>query len=278
MLAVAPSNNLLWMQSYYNNTLLSGLAMGATEVGCDLLLATHADELHAEGDVGGYGDRCIGIVLVMPPRTSRLALRLSRGTIPTMIIGQRATFNVPHITVDDSVGATAAMRHLFEIGHRSIGHLAGPLDRDDALDRLSAYSTFGRMHGLAMPDRWVGMGDYTYEGAMEIAREILSQPDRPTAIFAANDAMALALLDMAKELRIRVPEELSVIGFDDSQEANCAFPSLTTVNQPVQEMARRCIYMLVDHVRNCTPLGDVVLETGLVVRDSTAPPHAFATV
>lgn len=266
------------MQSYYNHLLMGGLALGAMEVGCDLLIATQADELHAEGDVDGYGAGCIGIVMVMPPRTSRLALRLSRGTLPTMIIGQRATFSVPHITVDDSVGATAAMRHLFEIGHRRIGHIAGPLDRDDALDRLSAYSTFGRTHGLAMPDRWVGMGDYTYEGAREISREILSQPDRPTAIFTANDAMALALLDVAKELQIQVPEELSVIGFDDSQEATCAFPPLTTVNQPVQEMARQCIDMLVNHARNRTPLGDVVLETSLVVRDSTAPPRAFAIV
>lgn len=265
-----------WMYSYYIQSLLNGLFTASAEEGCDLLFAMNPSSIHGTGELDKPPGAYDAVVLILPPRESRVASRLARGRVPTIIIGQRATFDIPHVTADDTVGATAAMQYLFELGHRRVGHIAGPLQHDDALDRLSAYSTFGHANGLAMPDRWIGMGDYSFENVRDIAREILSLSDRPTAIFAANDLMALAVLEAAHHFGIRVPEELSVVGFDDSQDAHRADPPLTTVLQPTEEVARRCIQSLMQSLATGQPPENILLETTLVIRRSTAPPPSIA--
>ncbi|RYG41542.1 LacI family transcriptional regulator, partial [bacterium] len=193
------------IHSAYGQELLTGLVEGGLAAGVDLLMATDTRELHTKGDLGGYEGRFDAVVLSIPPRDSRLPAALLRTEIPTMVIGQRATFEIPHVFADDAAGVATAMGHLYGLGHRRIGHIAGPLHHDDALDRLSAFSTFGRAHSLSMPDRWIAMGDYTFPGPVEELTRMLSLPDRPTAIFAANDDMALGVIKVATELGLRVP-------------------------------------------------------------------------
>ncbi|RYG36815.1 LacI family transcriptional regulator [bacterium] len=260
------------IHSAYGQDLLTGLVEGGLRAGVDLLIASDTRELHATGDLSGYFGRFDAVVLSVPPRDSRLPSAILRTEAPTMVIGQRATFDIPHVFADDATGVTKAMQHLYDLGHRRIAHIAGPLHHDDALDRLSAFSTFGRSRSLAMPDRWIAMGDYTFPGPVEELTRMLSLPDRPTAVFAANDEMAIGVIKVAKEMRLRVPEDLSVVGFDDSPASRFSTPGLTTVRQPVFEMSHACLAALAKCLKTGGRPTDILLATELLVRGSTAPP------
>jgi DNA-binding LacI/PurR family transcriptional regulator len=176
------------------------------------------------------------------------------------------------VRIDDVETAGIAMRHLVELGHSRIGYVGGSLedqlDFAAPLDRLSGYRCAMADAGHPVKPGWEVVGDFTVRGGLAATRLLLEADPRPTAIFAASDEMAIGTLRAARELGLRVPEDLSVIGIDDHEMAS--YFDLTTVRQPVHEQGR------VAAVQVLAALGDedwrpeqVILPTELVVRRTT---------
>lgn len=181
---------------------------------------------------------------------------------------------LPSVESDNLAGAHAATRHLVQLGHRRVAFLTGRPDLRSSELRLAGYRRALAEAQVPFDPALVTEGSYSRELARASARDLLTGPHRPTAVFAANDLSALGTLDLARDLGLRVPHDLSVIGFDDIPEAAQADPPLTTVHQPIQRMGRTAVDMLVARLEGAPPHaeGPVVLETRLVLRATTAPP------
>jgi LacI family transcriptional regulator len=162
---------------------------------------------------------------------------------------------------------------LYSLGHRRIAFVGGPQDLTTAKRRERAYLEFCRSRNLEVPARFVQVGDYTMQSGREAGLFLLGINARPTAILAANDMMAFGVIESAHELDINIPREVSVAGFDDLPTAAERFPSLTTVHQPVAEMAERSAQLLVDALNSGElPKNQITFPVSLVTRASTAAP------
>ncbi|WP_162467068.1 LacI family DNA-binding transcriptional regulator [Streptomyces cavernae] len=174
------------------------------------------------------------------------------------------------VDTDQAGGARDAVRHLLDLGHRTVWHLAGPEGSFAAQRRADAWRTTLTAAGCVPPP--VVRGDWSAESGYRAGLRLAEQEDC-TAVFAANDQMALGLLRALHERGRRVPEDVSVIGFDDIPEAGSFLPPLTTVHQDFAEVGRRCVEGVLRQMRQeTTEHGTTLVPTRLVVRDSTAPP------
>ena len=180
---------------------------------------------------------------------------------------------LPTVTADNLQGARLGVGHLLELGHTRIGMITGRADLVSAQRREEGYREALRAAGLPVDEALVRNGAFEPEPAHVAARELLTLPEPPTAIFAANDLSALETLEVAAELGVRVPDQLSVVGFDNIPESALADPPLTTVEQPIRRMGHDAIEMLTQLIRGrLLEEPHVTLETRLEVRRSTAPP------
>jgi len=197
---------------------------------------------------------------------------------PLVIIDpNNETPDYPALIATNQEGALAAMNYLTGLGHRRIGHIAGEMKLVSANQRLQGYKDGLAAAGIPLNEDLIEMGDYTTETALICARKLLSLPDRPTAIFAANDMSATGVYQAARELGLRIPEDLSVIGFDNLREAAYLNPPLTTIDQFVEKMGTMATEMLVKLVKgeslpiNPAEEGHLYkIPTQLVIRDSCA--------
>ncbi|QRP49135.1 LacI family DNA-binding transcriptional regulator [Amycolatopsis sp. FDAARGOS 1241] len=182
---------------------------------------------------------------------------------------------LPAIVSDNLRGAQLATEHLLGLGHRRIALLAGRPDLQSAQLRETGYRHALAAAGVEVDETLVVAGDYDGELAAASARELLTRPDRPTAVFAANDTSAIATLEAASALGLRVPDDVSVVGFDNIPESALCTPPLTTVEQPIREMGHRAITVLIGLMNGGPEEREpVVLDTKLVVRSSSAAPRA----
>lgn len=189
----------------------------------------------------------------------------------------------PALIATNQEGALTAMNYLTNLGHRRIGHIAGEMKLVSAYQRLQGYKDGLAAAGIPLNEDLIAMGDYTTEMAVTCAHKLLSLPERPTAIFAANDMSAMGVYQAARELGLQIPADLSVIGFDNLREAAYLSPPLTTIDQAVEKMGTLATEMLVMLV-NGQPLPINPAEEGhlhkiptqLVIRDSCAsvPRHS----
>ena len=177
--------------------------------------------------------------------------------------------SVPSVIATNHVGAMEAMEYLIGLGHRRIGFIQGRPDMRSSARRFEAYQDSLAAAGIAYDPSLVQDGDYTRERGLPAARRLLDRGDRPTAIFAANDKSAMGVLDAARELGLRVPEDLSVLGFDNIPEVEQQYPRLTTVDQSIQEMGQVAVSLLIRLLQD-EPLESLIYKvpTRLVVRES----------
>jgi LacI family transcriptional regulator len=183
--------------------------------------------------------------------------------------------DLPTIDADNLSGAKNAVEHLLALGHRRIGLVGGRRDLQSAMLRESGYRQAFADAGIRVDERLMVDGEYDPEVTRTVVGGLLTSRRRPTAIFAANDVSALATVDVAGSLGLRVPEDLSVVGFDNIPESALSTPPLTTVEQPIREMGHRAVDLLIALIRGERPgLTHVTLDTRLVIRGSTtaAPP------
>ena len=226
---------------------------------------------------GVLARRPSGVVLVLSDLDDTQRAQLTSRDIPFVVLdpaGDPAD-GVPSVGANNWLGGLTATRHLIELGHRRIAVLGGPWRMMCSRARVDGYRTALETAGIAVDPALVREGNFHHEAGHAAGRELLSLPVRPTAVFAGNDLQALGVYEAARELGLRVPEDLSVVGFDDLPLARWVGPPLTTVRQPLVEMAETATQLALDLGRGHRPAATRVdLATTLVVRDSTARPAA----
>jgi LacI family transcriptional regulator len=255
---------------------IRGVDQQVASSGYDLLLCTtHARrEKEAEYVARLSHGMVDGLLIVLPRELPEYVEQLRAEAFPFVIIDYDAEApgcNV--VNASNRVGTRGAIEHLIALGHRRIGFITGRPAVGAAAERLAGYREAMSAAGLEVRERDVVPGDFLEPRGYEAARQLLVGPDRPTAIFASSDNAAFGVLRCAREAGMAVPGELSVVGFDDIPEASYVSPPLTTVRQPLREMGRvavRRLMSLLDDPRQ--PPAQIVLETELVLRGSTAPP------
>jgi len=218
-----------------------------------------------------------GSLLVLPLESIAELREIQRVDLPFVVIDPSTPLDedVPVVAATNWAGGRKATEHLIGLGHTRIGVITGFRGWCASIDRLAGYHSALMAAGIPIIPEYVREADFWIEGGGRAARELLALPSRPTAIFAMSDAMAVGTLAAARELGIQVPAELSVVGFDDIAMAALAYPALTTISQPLQEMGRLAVTLLYRQIAG-QPLdaNRAELSTKLVVRDSTAPPPA----
>ncbi|PBC78877.1 LacI family transcriptional regulator [Streptomyces sp. TLI_235] len=218
--------------------------------------------------------RPLGVVLVFSSLPLEVKQQLRSRAIPFVIIDPAGDPepDVPSVGSANWAGGLAATRHLIECGHRRIAIITGPEDMLCSLARLDGFRSAMGMAGLEIPAGYVSFGDFHVEGGRRRATELLARPDRPTAIFAGSDLQALGVLEAARVHGLKVPDDLSVVGYDDVPIAQWTSPALTTVHQPLRQMAEEAAQMLIRMRAEGGSPARLELATSLVVRKSTAPP------
>jgi LacI family transcriptional regulator len=219
-------------------------------------------------------------VLLAPPACDQPVLldMIERQRLPYARITPHSDLDRGLVVAMDEVAAGHTVAtHILSLGHRRVGIILGDPSHAASRGRLEGYRQAFDEAGVAIDDSLVGTGDFTYDVGYRVARELLDGPLRPTAILAQNDDMAVAAIAAARDFGLSVPQDLSVAGFDNSEVSRTAWPPLTTVHQPVREMAwdaaNRLIAMLDADTDGDAPRRRDHLHE-LLVRASTAPPSS----
>lgn len=209
-----------------------------------------------------------GLIIVAPTIEVATVIRPLAGSLPIVIIatGLDAPEPMHVVAVDHEQGARDATRHLLDLGHRTVAHIAGPDNWFDARARLSGWQAEVRRAGAPelepLPGGWDARDGYA------AAERMLALPERPTAVFAANDLLALGLIRRLHEVGLRVPEDVAVVGYDDSAGSDYFTPALTTIRQPFDTVGNRAISVLIKTIEGANPSNMLIVPT-LIVRESS---------
>ena len=178
------------------------------------------------------------------------------------------------IETHDYVGAAEAARHIATLGHSRIAHIKGPETFLSAKERLRGFQVGLAEFGLSVANDYLLTGGYTFESGVECGQRLIELDQPPTAVFCGNDEMAVGVFKAARDAGVRIPEDLSVVGFDDSPIAERIWPALTSVRLPIKHMGRIAAQLLVsNHDRmSMEPPSAISVMPSLVVRNSTAAP------
>lgn len=218
--------------------------------------------------------RTDGLLIISMPINDQQAERIINNDMPVVLIdSDKPEFS--RVNVDDQVGGRMATEHLINLGHKNIAfissHLENPLQFSSTLNRYHGYCKALDMAGIPINPNYQKEGEHGREEAEEMAISLLQQPDPPTAIFASSDTKAVGVLDAAKTLNIKVPEQLSVIGYDNIRDAE--YLNLTTIQQPLFQaglVGGETLLRLIDQPQ--TRPDEIILPVELIIRDTTAPP------
>lgn len=177
---------------------------------------------------------------------------------------------VPTVCIDNVRAAEDAVNHLIELGHRDIAFINGPKDSPLCRDRLKGYRQAMKSAGLSVPSGWIRNGDFSLRSGHQRMSAILEEVEKPSAVFCANDEMAIGAMQAARETGLKLPKELSVIGFDDIEIAEYAHPTLSTVHQPREQMGEQAMRLMLDILDKRAHIGSrIVLSHELIPRDSS---------
>ncbi len=273
------------MTTFYTLEIMKGAATAALESGVALATSytpvpgTYPRPVPLEDEwfdmvkASGY----LGVIVLTLQLSSRHIAKAAELDLPLVAIDP-ANALPPHVT---SIGATnwngglEATRHLISLGHTRIAYIQGKEASVPSRERLEGYLSALRMNNISPRTDLVVGNDFSYETGLTAGRELLTRPidERPTAVFAGSDNSALGVYEAARELGLRVPDDVSVIGFDDTLMASWATPRLTTIRQPLHDMGAAGIRTVMDLAqgRPLTAAGHIRVSTTLILRDSTGP-------
>ncbi len=216
-----------------------------------------------------------GVILVLSTLGGEQQHQLESRSIPFVVVDTAGDLpaGVPTVGSNNWGGGLAATRHLIGLGHRRIAVISGQAGVLCSRARVDGFRGAHDEAGMPADPSLIRYGDFSVAGGYRHGKELLTRPDRPTAIFAGSDMQALGVLRAARELGLEVPRDLSVVGYDDLPLAGWIGPALTTVDQQLRTMAGTATSMLLALARGENPpLRRIELATELVVRESTAPP------
>lgn len=215
-----------------------------------------------------------GLVLPPPlcdnPEVLKAASKLS---LPSVRVSpSRHNESFVSIRIDEYRASYEMTRKLIEMGHKDIGFLKGPENQDGAMQRYAGFEDAMQQAGMAINQRWIESGDFAPGPARIAGKKILARKSRPTAIFASNDDMAAGLYTAAHEAGLSIPDDISIVGFDDQPIAQSLWPSLTTVHQPIIDMAARAVSLIATKDTTSPQSRDIIFPFEIVMRGSLAGP------
>lgn len=227
-------------------------------------------------DIGALIDQTHldGVVLTPPlSESTKLIQALDRRGLPFVRIApNQMQHPSPYVEMDDEGAAREMTEYLIGLGHRRIGFIIGHPDHYASGQRLKGYRAALQAHGIPYEEQLVRQGWFMFDSGLQVGRELLALPEPPTAIFASNDDMAAGAVMAAHEKGISIPEQLSVVGFDDTYIARTVWPCLTTVHQPSYELAFAATDLLLKMLKSRKTPKPVRLGHKLVMRASAGPP------
>lgn len=216
-----------------------------------------------------------GVIFIAAGSKHEHLSELTGAGIPVVV----ADRDIPHtladvVLVDNEQGGYDAAHHLLGLGHQRIACVAGPSDLTPSADRVQGYRRALEEAGVSVQEEWIVPGDFRFQGGEAAVEELLRLGQPPTAIFACNDMMAIGALRAIRGAGLQVPGDVSLLGFDDIPLASAVMPALTTVAQPIAELAMLATRYLIAQIqddRQARPRQRTVLDAKLVVRGSCAP-------
>lgn len=250
---------------------IKGVSRAVTDAGYDLIACTSAYKTEStverweQQQVARLNGTITDGLIVVVPRA-----HVFRTAFPLVAVDpHHRDTSYPAVVADNYAGARAAMEHLLGLGHLRIGYIGGRAGLQSARRRQKGYEDALCEAELPIDPDLIMEGDYTYESGRECARQLLTLAQPPTAIFAANDESAFGAMDAARAMGLRIPDDISIVGFDNIPESASTVPPLTTVDQTIRVMGREAVRILIDLIEN-RPLETnlVQVPTSLVVRSS----------
>lgn len=220
------------------------------------------------------GSRVEGLVLVMPPHQSSVFVKCEKRDIPYISILRDPEEGAWTVNCDDYQGGRLAAQHLIKLGHRKVAHLAGTSDVNTSSPRQEGFRDAFREAGIEIPDKYIVPTGFDWKFGLAVMEKCLKEwgDDRPTAIFAANDLCAEGAMRAIKAAGLRIPEDISVIGYDDTWLSSMTQPPMTTVHMPIEPMGEMAAKMLIDRLEGKAPENmQPNFPVSLTVRESTGP-------
>ncbi|MHA4810750.1 LacI family DNA-binding transcriptional regulator [Flavitalea flava] len=258
-------------------TVIIGAQQIAGEAGYNVIICQSQESVQTEmaNTQVLLASRVDGVIISMTRETSDFDhfRTFGRHGIPIVFFNRICEkINTSRVTVNDYEGAYNAVEHLILNGYKRIAHISGPPKLRVSQNRLKGYLDALKTHKLPTHEKWILHHDLTAENAWDSAKKLLTQKTRPDAIFCINDPAAIQTLLYAKSRGIKVPDELGIVGFSDDPISSVIEPQLTTVKQPVSEMGRTAMRLLLEQIKNgnapYTPV-HTKLPTNLIVRQSS---------
>jgi LacI family transcriptional regulator len=226
------------------------------------------EELFGRTLAGGMTD---GLLAILPPGALSSLSQVHRSGFPVVLIDDRGYHpDLPSVTATNRRGAVQALSHLLELGHQRIGYASGPMEYRYNQERLQGIQEALAAAGVPYRPEFFHEGEPAEAGGIAAVRAFFALPEPPTAIFAANDLVAFGVMEAAARRGLRIPQDLSVVGFDDLPQSALSRPALTTIRQPMYRMGQTAVEMLLTLIAGGRlPQARIELDTELVVRDST---------
>ena len=257
--------------SYYAGEIIRGVGLSASRLNADFLIhITDRSNHHGWLDSSLMDKNYIdGIIFADIDNDVGIVKKAIRWGMPCMVLNNMLDEPINYVAVDNHAAAFGVVEHLLKLGHSRIATIAGDISTQAGFKRLEGYREALYAGDINVSRSYVTFGEFLRTPARTAARKLLKLKNRPTAIFAASDVMALEVMDAARGLGIRVPEELSIVGFDDNPLSTTGPVKLTTVSQPLLEMGRLGAESLYQISRGKVKLPlKAVLPTKLVKRQS----------
>lgn len=266
------------LDTQWSTALLRGAQGEAARLGVDMVVTTtHGNPVGTHPWVERLVRRgSCGVVLVVSELLSTGRDELAQLHVPVVLVDPvgSGTPELPTVAATNWAGGRDATEHLIALGHRSIAFITGPIDEVCHRDRLDGYHAALQRAGLEADPKLVRHGDSLVEGGIRWGRELLRRKAPPTAIISGSDEQAYGVYRAARTLGLRVPDDVSVVGFDDIELCQWVSPQLTTVRQPLEAMAREATRLVIALSRDgLAPSTQIELATTIVIRESTAPPN-----
>ena len=243
--------------------------------GLDLILyTTHRTASKEANYVANLATGMVdGLLLVLPRSPADYIGILTQRNFPFVLIDHQGTSqDCPSVGATNWQGGYNATEYLIKLGHQRIGFITGWMDLGCALDRLDGYRSALRTYHIPEAPELIYEGTFFQPDGFAGASALIDLPNPPTAIFASNDVMAMGAMDAVRSRGLRVPDNISILGFDDIPQAALVHPALTTVRQPLEQMGRVATQMLLDVLKAPDKaINRLELPTELMIRGSTAP-------
>ncbi|MED1441385.1 LacI family DNA-binding transcriptional regulator [Aeribacillus composti] len=251
--------------------ILRGIEQVAIENDYEVLLGDTGNSLEREK---GYLDilrqkKADGMILLTARLESHLLEEISREFPVVLACEYLEGSDIPTVSIDNISSARKATEYLISLGHKRIGFLSGPMDVILSRDRLKGFKQGMMQHDIAIEPNLIQEGDFSFESGFNLMTKLLALTEPPTAVFASSDEMAIGAIKAIKAKGLKVPDDISIVGFDDIKFASIFEPALTTVSQPMFEIGKKAMELLIKLMNGSEiERRQYILEDQLVIRDS----------